>query len=52
MSSTFELRSVRGNRPVYAFDNLTRAREEQERASQRGVRLTLVRVTRLEEIIP
>ena len=49
--TTYELHSVRGNRPVFAFDDIVRARQEQERASARGVRLALVRVTRTEEVI-
>ncbi len=50
-STTYELRSVRGNRPVFSFDDIVRAKQEQARAQERGVRLSLVRVTRTEEVI-
>lgn len=51
MSVSYELRSVRGNRPVYTFDSLARAEEERVKAEHRGVRLNLVKVTRVEELI-
>lgn len=51
MTETYELRSVRGNRPVFAYQSLARAQEERERARKRGIPLRLLRVTRIEEEI-
>ena len=51
MTVSYELRSVRGNRPVFAFDDVARAKTERDRASERGIRLSLVKVTRIEEHI-
>lgn len=51
MNTSYELRSVRGDRPVYVFDDVTRARTERDRAAERGVPLKIIKVTRSEEPI-
>ena len=52
MNVTYELRSVRGDRPVYAFEDETAARKERARAAERRVPLNLVKITRTEEYLP
>jgi len=52
MNVSFEIRSIRGNRPVFAFDDESRARNELRKAEQRiGTKLALVRIVKLEERI-
>lgn len=49
---TYEIRSIRGNRPVFAFDDEVRARAELARAEKRiGTKLALVKIIRFEERI-
>ncbi len=48
---SFEIRT-RADRPVFAFDNVVRARQERTEAEKRlGIPLRLVRITRIEKEI-
>jgi hypothetical protein len=51
MNTSYELRTIRRNSPVYVFDDIVRAKAERDRAKSRGVPLNIVKVTRVEEII-
>ena len=49
MNTTYELRTVR-NTPVFVYDNEQRAREERVKEERRrGLKLRLVKITRVEE---
>jgi len=51
MTKTYELRTMR-NRPVSAFDNVARAKDELHAAEKRiGTKLKLVEITRIEKEI-
>lgn len=51
MNVSYHIRTVR-NAPVFAFDNLTRAREEMLKAQKRiGCKLRIVKVTHVEEVV-
>lgn len=51
MTTSYEIRTLR-NRPVFAFDDEARARQELARSIGRvGTRLRLVKITRVEEEI-
>ena len=49
MTVSYELRTVR-NTPIFAYDNETRAREAMRtEEKRRGLKLRLIKVTRVEE---
>ena len=51
MTKTYELRTMR-DRPVFAFDNIDRAKDELRLAEKRiGTKLKLVEITRSEKEI-
>lgn len=48
---TYEIRTMR-NAPVYAFDNIERAKQELRKSEKRiGTKLVLVEITRVEREI-
>lgn len=49
MTTTYELRTIR-NTPVFSYDSEMRAREEMHKEEKRrGLKLRLIRITRVEE---